>query len=284
VTGVRARPCPACGGPASGIAFVVDGYQHARCARCGGLFVTPLPDLAEIAAVYLGPRYHDEAPAEAARMRAEGRARAEFLARRGVRSLLEVGCGPGYFLDAARELGIAVEAVDRAPNAAAARARGHLVHDLWFEDLGPPSPRFDALALWEVIEHVPDPKDTLRRARAWLRPGGLLALSTPSASGLPARLLGRRFPMIAPPEHLTIFSRRGLRRLLRASGFEVLRESSFSGLDRTKLARGLTRFALGDSAAARALAGALAAAGEPLVALLDRAGLGTSLELYATLA
>ncbi|MBK8262406.1 MAG: class I SAM-dependent methyltransferase [Nannocystis sp.] len=282
--GSAARPCPACGGTAASIAFVVDGYQHARCGRCASLFVTPLPDLAAIAAVYLGPRYHDEAHDEAARMRAEGRSRAAFLAQRGVRSALEVGCGPGYFLDAASELGLAVEAVDRAPNAAAARARGHRVHDRWFEEHGPPSPRFDAVAMWEVIEHVPDPRDTLLRARAWLRPGGLLALSTPSASGLPARLLGRRFPMVAPPEHLTIFSRRGLHHLLDGAGFQVLHESSFSGLDRTKLARGLCRFALGDTAPAQALARGLAAIGAPLVGLVDRAGFGTSFELYAVLA
>ena len=278
------RPCPACRARDAASAFTVDGYAYARCRACGTLFVTPLPDLAEIAAVYLGPRYHDVAADEAPRMRAEAAARARILHDHGVRALLEVGCGPGYFLDACRDLGIAAEAVDRAPNAQAARDRGHRVHDRWFADHGPPEPRYDAVALWEVLEHVPDPQDMLLQARAWLRPGGLVALSTPSASGLPARLLGRRFPMLTPPEHLEIFSRRGLARLLAGARLRPLRWTSFSGLTRAHLARALQRRALGDALPARALARALARLGEPAAALVDRAGLGTSFEVYAALA
>ncbi|HEY8375656.1 MAG TPA: class I SAM-dependent methyltransferase [Nannocystis sp.] len=276
-----ARPCPACDGAHADLAFRVGGFDHARCRRCGTVFVTPLPPASVIEATYLAPDYHSRAETEAPRMRAEADARAAILRRFGVRTVLEVGCGAGYFLDACRELGMQVEGVDRARTAEWPRQRGHVVHDVWFSDLGPPAPRFDALAMWEVLEHLPDPKDMLQRARTWLRPGGFLALSTPSSSGLPARLLGRRFPMVIPPEHLALFSRRGLYALLAATGFEPVRWTSFSGLDRAALARGFQRFALGTSLPARTVAAGLAVAAAPFARLVDRVGLGGAFEVYA---
>lgn len=275
------RPCPACDGPHAEFAFRVREYDHVRCRRCATVFVTPLPDAQALESLYLAPDYHESADGQEQRMRAEGDARAAILRRFGVRSVLEVGCGPGHFLDACRDLGMAVEGVDRARTAEAPRRRDHTVHDLWFSELGPPEPRFDAVAMWEVVEHVPVPKDILMRARKWLRPGGFLALSTPSSSGLPARLLGPRFPMVLPPDHLALFSRRGLEALLAVAGFDPVRWTSFSGLDRAALRRGFQRFALGSSLPARAVATGLAVAAEPFARLVDRAGLGTGFEVYA---
>jgi hypothetical protein len=135
--------------------------------------------------------------------------------------------------------------------------------------------------MWEVVEHVAVPKDILLQARKWLRPGGFLALSTPSSSGLPARALGPRFPMVIPPDHLSLFSRRGLQTLLGAVDFDPVRWTSFSGLDRAALSRGFQRFVLGSSLPARAVSAGLALAAEPVARLVDRAGLGTGFEVYA---
>ena len=140
------------------------------------------------------------------------------LVRRGCRSVLEIGCGAGFFLEAAREAGIDAVGVDPGPTGELARARGLVVHATWI-DTFEPDRRFDAAALWEVIEHLPDPGAALARIRGWLGPRATLALSTPSASGLPARLLRARFPMVSPPEHLELFSSRGLRTLLTRAGY-----------------------------------------------------------------
>lgn len=276
-----ARPCPACDGREADLAFTVAGFDHVRCRRCATVFVAPLPAAATIEATYLAPDYHSSAHGQEPRMRAEADARAAILRKFGVHDVLEIGCGPGHFLDACRDLGVRVEGVDRAPTAAGPRGRGHTIHGVWLQDLAPVEPRFDAVAMWEVLEHVPDPKDMLLRARAWLRPGGFLALSTPSSSGLPARALGPRFPMVCPPDHLSLFSREGLQQLLGAAGFDPVRWTSFSGLGRAQLGRALRRRVLGESLPARALAVGLAALGEPVARLVDRAGYGTSFEVYA---
>jgi SAM-dependent methyltransferase len=276
----RARPCPACGHTESRDAFIAAGYAHVRCARCDTLFVAHLPAADVIESQYLAPDYHSSAVGQEQRMRAEADARAAILDKLGCRDVLEIGCGPGHFLDAVRELGMTIEGVDRAPSAAAPRARGHRIHDVWLQDLDP-TPRFDAIAMWEVLEHIPDPGSMLLQARRFLRPGGFLALSTPSSSGLPARLMGRRFVMVCPPEHLELFSRRGLEILLESTGFDPVRWTSFSGLDREPLRRGFQRYLLGDSRPARVVASALAIAAELPMKLVDRAGYGIGFEVYA---
>ncbi len=277
------RACPACAHQAARFAFTVAGFRHVRCTACATLYVAELPSATDLEATYLAPDYHQSAATEALRMRNEADARARILRKFGCRDVLEIGCGPGYFLDAVRDLGMHVEGVDRAVTATAPRQRGHTIHDCWLQDLAPVTPRFDVVAMWEVIEHVADPVALLTQAKQWLRPGGFLALSTPSSSGVPARVLGPRFPMVCPPDHLALFSRDGLTRLLARTGFDPLRWTSFSGLAPATLQRGFQRYLLGNTLPARVLAAGLARISSVPAQLMDRAGLGSAFEVYAVL-
>ncbi|MFO0636297.1 MAG: class I SAM-dependent methyltransferase [Nannocystaceae bacterium] len=271
-----ARRCPACDHDRAQWAFVVMGFPCVRCEACGTLFVSPLPSPDVVQATYLRPDYHETAEDAAVRMRAEADARVRVVEGLGARRIIEVGCGPGHFLDAARDRGLTIEGVDPARTAAAARARGHVVHALWLEQYVPTAP-FDALALWEVLEHLPAPAEALATMVRWLRPDGIVALSTPSLSGIAARVMGRNFPMITPPDHLEIFTRQGLARLLARAGLQSVRWTSFSNLDAPALTRALRRRGLGGSP----LAGLLGRLGAVPASWIDRAGLGTSFEVYA---
>lgn len=274
------RPCPACDHDRSTPAFVVDGFEHRRCVACKTVFVSPLPAVDVVQATYLRPDYHETALAAGVRMRAEAEARIDTLWAMGVRRIVEVGCGPGHFLDAARDRGIHIEGVDPARTAAAAAARGHTVHELWLEEFAPGEP-FDALALWEVLEHLPRPADSLAHMVQWLVPHGVVALSTPSMSGIAARVLGRRFPMVTPPDHLELFSRAGLGRVLERADLRIERWTSFSNLDADAIGRGLRRFALGGSTALGPVVDLIARAGTVPARWMDAAGWGTSFEVFA---
>lgn len=93
--------------------------------------------------------------------------------------------------------------------------------------------RFSAVTMWDVIEHVPDPELALRNAARWLRPGGWLFLSTPDAGSLVARTLGRRWHYIDPVQHLVLFDRRNLGRLLERAGFRVRESGSYGRVYKT---------------------------------------------------
>jgi 2-polyprenyl-3-methyl-5-hydroxy-6-metoxy-1,4-benzoquinol methylase len=148
-----------------------------------------------------------------------------FVERRLARGsrLLDAGANFGHFLKAA-------EAVYQASGfelsqAAVEWSRGHFgVRNEPGSIYSPPSAGapWDAITSWDVIEHLADPRSALLRLRELLKPGGWLFLSTPDASSLVARAMGRRWHYLDAVQHVTVFSRATLSELLRQTGFETV--------------------------------------------------------------
>jgi len=136
--------------------------------------------------------------------------------------LLEIGCGTGCFLDEARRAGWECEGVEVSEYAAErARLRGLNVLCRPIEELALPNEAFDAVVLWDVIEHVRDPAGVIGLAGAALRGGGILALSTGDLTSLCARFCGPSWHLFNLPEHLFFFSPRSLELLLTQAGCRV---------------------------------------------------------------
>jgi 2-polyprenyl-3-methyl-5-hydroxy-6-metoxy-1,4-benzoquinol methylase len=138
--------------------------------------------------------------------------------------LLDAGANFGHFLKVAQD-DYDAEGFDVSPRAVrwsqehfGVRNRVTSVYDV---DV--PATPYDAVTLWDVVEHLADPLPALRRLRGVLRPSGWLFLSTPDAGSLAARLMGRRWHYLDPVQHLTVFSRRNLEAALARCGFRVQR-------------------------------------------------------------
>jgi hypothetical protein len=84
-----------------------------------------------------------------------------------------------------------------------------------------PDEFFDVVTLWDVIEHVGDPLEELRRVHNLLKSDGLVVVHTIDISSFFARLMGSRWPWLMEM-HLYYFSRRTLRQMLQKAGFSVL--------------------------------------------------------------
>ena len=137
--------------------------------------------------------------------------------------LLDVGCGNGTFLRDMRDAGWEVSGIDPDPGAvAAARATGATVEEGLLTRDTFPAGSFDAVTLSHVVEHLPDPADTLGICLELLRPGGHLWVATPNLDSRGHRRFGRAWRGLEPPRHLAIFTRRALTRLLERLGFEVV--------------------------------------------------------------
>jgi 2-polyprenyl-3-methyl-5-hydroxy-6-metoxy-1,4-benzoquinol methylase len=95
--------------------------------------------------------------------------------------------------------------------------------DVWVGDFlaypGVPG-SYDAVTMFSVLEHLPDPLAGLRRSCALLRDGGVLVLGLPNIGGLPRLVQGRFWRGFSLPEHLNFFSNANLATLLRRAGFE----------------------------------------------------------------
>ena len=59
-----------------------------------------------------------------------------------------------------------------------------------------------------------------------LKPGGLLAINTPDSGSALARMLGTKWHLVVPPEHLNLFHRKSLRRLIEETSFEIVAEGN----------------------------------------------------------
>jgi len=132
----------------------------------------------------------------------------------------------GFFLEAAREAGWEVRGVEISDYAARI-AREELGLDVLCADFtapGTPLPeeRLEAVVALDVLEHLLRPRIFLEKARRALKDGGVALISTGQADSLSARLAGRRWRLLAPPEHVYYFSLPGLTALLNRHGFEVL--------------------------------------------------------------
>lgn len=137
---------------------------------------------------------------------------------------LELGCADGRFLEHLRERGwqpSGIELID-AP-AQVARDKGFEVHaGVLDADCFAEQP-FDAVFAWMLLEHVPEPRETLTQIHRVLKPGGWLVISVPNFACWEPFVFRSYWYSLQLPTHLQHFTPRTLRRLLDESGFESIR-------------------------------------------------------------
>ena len=239
----QALTCRVCGARARALAHPAP-WTYARCNTCGTYFVEPMPagDAVEDAdAHYTGAYYSGDARADETSWEqatdASSSARIEWIERALGRKgrLLDVGCGTGYLLAAAKARGWEATGVEVSGRAAEFARRTHDVTVLegTLSRAAFPESSFDAITLVHVLEHVPNPVETLHEVRRILKPEGLLGIAIPNPRALlyagynaVHRLRGRLGKdkyscSLYPPSHLYAWDERALRRLLARVGFAV---------------------------------------------------------------
>ena len=137
--------------------------------------------------------------------------------------LLDVGAAYGYAVAEARAAGWEAHGIE-VSTAAAGEARATAAGRVIAAD-GLHSPfadaSFDTVTLWDVLEHLENPRAAIAEMARLLRPGGRLVLTTGDVGSLAARVSGARWHLYTLPEHLFFFSRESLRVLLEAHGLSV---------------------------------------------------------------
>jgi SAM-dependent methyltransferase len=233
---VSAECCPVCGGEDFRTAFAEPPYRLLRCACCGTGVVSPR--LAEPESIYAegsywrseSPRtlgYQDYRAAEPLYLKTFRRRLASVLGDRPRRGrALDVGCAAGFCMAVLRELGFEAHGVEVSGTIArhATECLGFdTVHVGTLESASYADGTFELITLWDVIEHVPDPRALLSRARELLAHDGLLVVETQNVDSPFARVLGRRWHHYKHAEHIYHFTRGSLRRLLEGAGLRVER-------------------------------------------------------------
>lgn len=138
--------------------------------------------------------------------------------------LLDVGCGPGFFLNVARKKGWKVKGVEISEFAATFAKKNfglEVINGALEAGLFNPG-SFDLVTLWDVLEHLPEPLDTLTEINKVLRPGGALVLTTGDIGSYFAKLCGSRWHLLNIPEHVFYFNQQSIQHILVKAGFNVV--------------------------------------------------------------
>lgn len=197
-------------------------HRIVRCVRCGLIYVSPRPTQTGGAEIYR--RLRDERYASLREERVthfeHDLEELEAWCDRG--PVLDVGCGSGYFLEAAarRGWGPAQGVELNSWMVELGRAAGLEISAGQLREQRYPDQSFQLVCFWDVIEHMNDPAVELAEAFRILRPGGMLVLLVPDGESFWARLLGERWWAVIRM-HLYYFTRATATRFLEQGGFQV---------------------------------------------------------------
>lgn len=214
------RACPLCGGHEVRGEFCGLEVRYRVCSLCGSASAEGFPAFAEHYREYFPEFLRQDNPALEPRYDIV----LQRLARLAPsRSLLEVGCGNGQFLDQARRMGWSVYGTELSvAQVEHCRKRGLDVElgDLQAQGLFR-GRTFGAVVLIEVLEHLPDPVGMLQEAALRAIKGGVLYLTTPHWGSLSRRLLRANWSVL-DPEHVVLATVGGLTRALERAGWKPI--------------------------------------------------------------
>jgi SAM-dependent methyltransferase len=212
---LRPRACPTCGTADCRLELEKDHMRLVRCPACDLVYVSPTFDEAHYKRVYASPEYQEivrELGIKSHEYRVErfGVERVGLMARHLplVRPrYLDVGCSTGFVVEAARDRGWTAAGIDLNPSAVEfGAARGLDLRVAALEDAGFEPASFDAVSLFDVLEHLLDPVGTLRAAIRLLAPGGIVFIYVPNYDSASRLLMGRDAHFIWPTHHLNYYT------------------------------------------------------------------------------
>lgn len=235
-------PCPLCGELEGTLAFdAADEFGNhfpvRACSCCQSHFLFPTPTSEQLEKAYAVAYYGEGSTkfgglVEKLRDRTFS-GRTKRFARnlqKGAR-ILDIGCGDGRLL---RQFTCCRNDLElfgvELPGPAAERTRATSgitlklgsVDSVEFEDSS-----FDFISMIHVIEHVPSPRQALKRMVRWLKPGGTLFLAFPNIDSWQARCFGAAWFHLDPPRHLSLVAPRALQSTLLNLGLELTEQRHF---------------------------------------------------------
>ncbi len=210
-------------------------YQVVKCLNCGLVYTNPQPDREHIIRHYHESYYRDWIDNQMDRRIPMWQRRLNDLQNHKQKGrVLDVGCGIGTFLLLAKESGYEVWGTEIS-DFGSRYAEENLALDVYKGDLKEaqfPSAHFDIITLWHTLEHVPDPKATLKEIHRILKEDGLLVIAVPNLHNFITKILyflakGKRLKLFSPQSkewHFFHFSITTLSTLLKKAGFDIIQK------------------------------------------------------------
>ena len=224
--------CDLCGSTETELLFNKEGFRHVRCKNCGLVYVNPRLKAHRDFQRISGTGSMGEDQISSAQISRICRELAIFATYRKLNRILEIGAGRGWFLSVARDLGWKTWAVeinrDAISNLKKKGVKNIIVSSA--EDFVVERETFDAVRVWDVVEHLESPVQCLNRVYGSLRPGGFLRLATTNFNSLSRIVNGPEWVYLNGSDHIILFDPVTITKLLRSVGFRriSIRTRSFN--------------------------------------------------------
>ncbi len=242
----RHQACVACDGHEVRFGFTKVGFDYVTCRTCGTLFLNPRPSKESFDSFYRdseSSRYWAEvffpAVAEVRREKVFGRRVKQIHELLGpsaqaAHHVVDVGAGYGIFLEEWARKWPDSRLVGVEPSSSLAdvcRGKGLEVIEAVAEDAVGHDKSADLVTCFEVLEHVHDPLAFVKSLVRFVRPGGLVVVSTLTVDGFDLQVLWEKSTQISPPHHINFLSKIGLERLFQRAGLVDIEISTPGELD-----------------------------------------------------
>lgn len=226
--------CPLCGPDAPSVTrYDFAPYRVVACSSCGLTYLSPRLTEQAILELYKNEAYYNS--------NISGQGYDEYMEisdnwvktfslrlkqiapYKSAGKALDIGCGPGYFLTAAQKLGFDVNGLDPSDYIVeqAQKTWGDRIRLGLIESAGYSLESFDLVVAFDTFEHIYDPKKFLAAIHGVLKPGGVLAITTPDPTSLLSKVSGKNWVSYKLPEHVFYWSPETIRKIL-SEHYEVL--------------------------------------------------------------
>ena len=229
--------CILCNSSKRELLFQQGTWKVYRCSGCGLGFLDPQPSENELHELYQSSYFYDQydeglalgSPEMARRLSQESHRIRFFRGLKKQGTILDIGCGMGYFLNACRAYGYHVEGIDISDDSASyVRETLNIpvitgkVESLQYENESK-----DIITMWHFLEHAADPRVYLKKTWEWLKPQGLLVVDAPNYEGTDAVKTWDNWKGWSLPYHLYHFTEKTLCDMLSKHGFKVVRKKDY---------------------------------------------------------
>lgn len=206
-----------------------------RCRCCGLVFDQRIPSHAELAQHYSIYSYSRRKKLSFGTEQSFNDLLDFFERFRFTNNILDIGCGQGDFLVAARKRGWKVYGTEYSRSAVKlCEEAGITMHEGEYKAGAIGNIVFDVVTCFEVIEHTYDPHDLLSAALSQLKSGGMFYVTTPNFDSILRQVEGSKFRILGYPEHLVLYTPTSLGALL--SRYPIRRHKLIStGIDLYRL-------------------------------------------------
>lgn len=235
-------PCPLCGVDDAEYLWSKQDARYVRCKFCSLVYENPRPTAQELVKLYSSKTYFIQ---ESETSSASGYKNyftqctrglceeyfdiVERYARKASGMFCDVGCGPGGVLKIARERGWKAVGVEISSWAANEGRKDNLdIIEGSLIDAKFPDEYFDAVSMFDVLEHLATPKEYMKEIRRVLKSDGVLVIETPNVDGFFARYVYKQnADLIKPRAHICLYGRRSANWLFSSLGFSTVKIMTF---------------------------------------------------------